>query len=297
MPRADIQTGRIGLGCATFGREIDQAASFAVADRALERGITMFDTAESYANGESERVLGRWVRDRGVRDRVTIATKVTAPLSQARILTTAEASLRNLGIERIDLYYLHVYPGDDRLEESLHALDALVRDGKVRRIGCSNFTHNQLRHALALQDRRGWARMRAIQPRYNLVDRDIERQTLPLCRREDIAVIAYSPLGAGFLTGKYRRDGAIPSGSRFDINPEHQQVYFHEEKWKIMERLREQSQATGAPMTRLALAWVLQQTAIATVLIGGRCPEQVDQAFDAGRVAVAVVDELAGLWA
>lgn len=287
-----LKVSRIGLGCVTFGREIDLDTSFAVADRAVERGINFFDTAEAYHKGESERVLGRYLRDRGLRDRVILATKIAPPLTGPRIREAFEASLRNLQTDRIDLYYFHRYPGDEALEECLEALQGLVARGQARSVGCSNFDAAQLHRTLELQRARGWATMAATQPIYNLVSREIEAELLPLCVRENVATVSYSPLGAGFLTGKYRRGAEVPKGTRFDVIPGHQGVYFHDEKWRVMEQLRALSQREGVPMTHLAMAWVLRQAAITSVLVGARSPAQVDQAFEAQAVAGSVVAKI-----
>ncbi|MCX5658524.1 MAG: aldo/keto reductase [Planctomycetota bacterium] len=287
-----LRVSRIGLGCVTFGREIDQAASFAVADRAVERGINFFDTAEAYHRGESERVLGRYLRERGLRDRVVVATKAALPLTGPRILEAAEASLKNLQTDRIDLYYLHRCPEDPAFDECLGALHALVASGKVRAVACSNFDAPQLKRALDSQRTHGWSPMAATQPIYNLVSREIEAELLPLCARERVAAVTYSPLGAGFLTGKYRQGGEVPKGSRFDVIPGHQGVYFHDDKWSVMELLRERSLRVNVPMTHLAMAWVLQQPAITTVLVGARSPAQVDQAFEAMAVDASLVADI-----
>jgi 1-deoxyxylulose-5-phosphate synthase len=286
LGRSDLRVSAIGLGGATFGREIDQPTAFAVLDRALERGITLFDTAEAYSAGRSEEILGRWIASRSARAQIVLTTKVAPPLGRARVIAAAEASLRRLQVETIDLFLLHSWDATTLLEETLAALDTLVDAGKVRCVGCSNFTAEQLGTALAQQGERGWARLEAVQPVYNLAMREIERELLPLCDDQQIGVITYSPLGAGFLTGKYRQGGPVPSGTRFDIAPGHQDIYFNDAAFGSMERLRAKSAELGMPMAQRALAWVLHRPGLTATLIGARSPAQVDQAFDAAELAV-----------
>lgn len=281
MGRSSLRVSSIGLGTVTFGREIDEAASFAVMNRALERGISLFDTAEAYGNGRSEEVIGNWLADRRARDRIVLATKVRSPLDRSHILASAEASLRRLRAETIDLFQLHNQDPSVPLEETLEALDVLVRQGKVRHIGCSNVAAWQLCKALWRQEANGWARMESVQPNYSLVVRDIEQELLPLCTDQQVGVLAYSPLGGGFLTGKYRQGGAVPAGTRMDVVPLMQPIYFHEAGFRILEGLRARAAALGTPMPLLALAWAMTAPGITSVLIGARSPEQVDQALEA----------------
>src|SRR5262245_46415425 len=211
LGKSALQVSSIGLGCVTFGREIDQATAFTVMDRALERGVTLFDTAEAYAGGRSEEVVGRWLAERGHRDRLVLATKVAGTLNRARVLTSAEASLRRLQTDRIDLFQVHHWDKTTPLEETLEALDLLLVQGKARAIGCSNYAAWQLCKALWRQEVHGWGRFESVQPNYNLVVREIETELLPLCADQQVSVLSYSPLGTGFLTGKYSQGGSIPA--------------------------------------------------------------------------------------
>jgi 1-deoxyxylulose-5-phosphate synthase len=281
LGRSDLRVSAIGMGGATFGREIDEPAAFAVLDRALERGITLFDTAEAYSAGRSEEILGRWSASRGARNRIVLATKVAPPLDRRRVIASAKASLRRLQVETIDLFQLHSWDPQTPLEETLEALDTLVRQGKARYAGCSNFAAWQLCKALWRQDARGWARLESAQPVYNLAMRDLERELLPLCADQELGVITYSPLGAGFLTGKYRQNEPVPSGTRFDIVPGHQDIYFNDASFQALERLRAKAAELSLPMAQVALAWVLGRPGVSSTLIGARSPAQVDQAFEA----------------
>jgi len=301
LGQTDLTISGIGLGCVTFGREIDEPTSQQIADHALSLGINLFDTAEGYHAGESERVLGRWIKDRGVRDQIVICTKASPtgePLRKERILRAAHRSLENLQLDDVDLYYLHVHPEDEALEECLEAIDLLQKQGKTKAVACSNFNADQLRHAVDLQQASNLARFQALQPNYNLVYRDIESATLPYCTQQQIATIGYSPLGAGFLTGKYSRDGDVPEGARFEVIPGHQGVYFHDDKWRVMEGLRAMSEAAGVSMIHLALAWVLRRPRTTCTLIGARTPAHVDQAFIALEhpdIDDAMLDQLTAL--
>ncbi|MEZ4834918.1 MAG: aldo/keto reductase [Caldilineaceae bacterium] len=286
LGRTELSVSSIGLGCVTFGREIDEDASFVVMDRALERGITLFDTAEAYAKGSSETVVGRWLADRGVRDQIVLATKVSGVLTRDRVISSAEASLQRLQTDVIDLFQVHHFDAKTPLNETLEALDALVKAGKVRYIGCSNYAAWQLCKSLWQQDVHDWARFESVQPNYNLVTRGIEGELLPLCADQAIGVISYSPLGAGFLTGKYRKDGPLPPGTRFDVMPGHQSIYFTDDKFRVMEGLRAASQESDMSMIRLALAWVIGRPGVTSVLVGARSVDHIEQAFEAESTAL-----------
>ena len=278
---SDVLVSAIGLGGATFGREIDEPTAFGVLDHALERGITLFDTAEAYSAGRSEEILGRWIASRGACDRIVLATKVAPALSRERVIASAEASLRRLQAEAIDLFQLHSWDAETPLAETLEAFDTLIRQGKARYVGCSNFAAWQVCKALWRQETRGWARLESVQPVYNLAMRDLERELLPLCADQQLGVITYSPLGAGFLTGKYREGGPVPGGTRFDIVPGHQDIYFNAASFQAMERLREAAEKLGLPMAQLALAWLFGRPGLTSTLLGARSRAQVDQAFEA----------------
>lgn len=251
---------RIGLGCVTFGREIEEAASFALLDHAFARGVTHFDTAAAYGGGASETILGKWLASRKP-EGITIATKILPPYDRIDITD----SLRRLGVEQIDLLYLHQWH-----ETALQAAAALEKL-PVKRFGVSNVTLDQLR-ALG-------PRFRVIQNNHNLAVRDVTDALRDYCAANDIAIVTYSPLGAGFLTGKHQN--GVQAGSRFEIIPGHQQVYFHEAAYQRLARLEAVAKRTGHSQAHLALAWALHQPGIDTVLVGGRTPAHLDQAFAA----------------
>ena len=278
--RTEIEVSSIGLGCVTFGREIDDETSFGILDHALERGINLLDTAEGYHAGASERVLGAWMNARGARDQVVLATKVAPPLGKQRVIQSTEESLERLQTDRIDIFQLHDWDGETELDETLAALGTLVEQGKVRYCACSNFSAWQLAKAL-LAAERGAPRMESIQPPYNLVQREIEPDLLPLCRDQEVGVMSYSPLGAGFLTGKYRQGDEVPSGTRFDVIPGHQPIYFTDHGWRVVEGLRAKADEIGRSMIQLALNWTIHQPGVTSVLVGARHTGHVDQAFEA----------------
>jgi aryl-alcohol dehydrogenase-like predicted oxidoreductase len=285
LGKSDLTVSSIGMGTSTFAREIDEATAFTVLDRAYERNITFYDTAEAYSAGQSEVVLGNWIKSRGVRQNIVLATKVTIPLGAERVLASADASLQRLQTDVIDLFQLHAFDANVPLEETLGALNQLVEAGKVRYIGCSNFAAWQLINALWISDRNKWAQFVSVQPVYNLALRGIESELLPACADQNIGVITYSPLGAGFLTGKYTRDGNVPAGTRFDVAPGHQPIYFNDPAYSAMERLRARSEEVNIPMPRLGLAWVLSRPNVTVTLVGGRTPKHIDQAFESLELA------------
>ena len=278
----NIDAGRIGLGCVTFGREIDEDAALRIMDYAAEKGIHFFDTAESYASGASEKIVGGWLRTRGMHRRITVSTKVIGSLTRAHIAEAIEASRNRLGLETIGAYLLHLPDPATPIEETLLALTEAVRSGRIALAGCSNYSFAGLREALACSDASGLEPFRMIQPIYNLVEREAERELMPFAARHGIRVVTYSPLGAGFLTGKYTPDRAqFPAGSRFAVKPGHADIYFTPEKFRAVDRLRAKAAASGIPMVRLAMGWVLQNPQVETVLVGARSTSHLDNALAA----------------
>lgn len=277
---ANLRVSQIGLGCVTFGREIDEATAHRMLDSAFERGINFFDTASAYSHGVSESIIGRWLASRRpAAGSITVATKILPPYDPARITEMVSASLQRLGLTTIDLLYLHRWDATAESPDTLAALDALVHAGKVRALGVSNYNLPQLETALALQERHGLARFSVVQNNHNLAVRDVSAELREFCAARKIAIVTYSPLGAGFLTGKHRH--GVQPGSRFDLVPGHQDVYFHDEAWRRLARLESVAARTGHSQAHLALAWALHQPGIASVLVGGRTPAHLDQALAA----------------
>lgn len=277
---ANLRVSRIGLGCVTFGREIDEAAAVQMLDGACERGINFFDTASAYSQGASESIIGRWLASRHpAADSLIVATKILPPYEPVRIAEMVSASLRRLGLAAIDLLYLHRWDATAELLDALATLDALVRDGKVRALGASNYNLPQLEAALVLQEQHGLARFSVVQNNHNLAVRDVSAELREFCAARQIAIVTYSPLGAGFLTGKHQH--GVQPGSRFDLIPGHQDVYFHEQSYRRLARLEAIAARTGHSQAHLALVWALHQPGIASVLVGGRTPAHLDQALAA----------------
>lgn len=275
-----LPLGRLGLGCATFGREIGAEAAFALLDHAFASGIVLFDTAATYSQGESERILGQWLAAHRVRrEQLAVATKLYPPYTPENISQAAAASAARLGVEVIDLFYLHKWDASVAAPGALAALDELVRTGRVRALGASNFTAAQLAPLLARQQAEGFAPFRALQNNHNLAVREVDAPLRDLCARHGLAIVTYSPLGAGFLTGKHR--AGVQPGSRFALSPGHQDIYFQPEAQRRLEKLAAVAARTGHSMSHLALAWAMHQPGTGTVLIGGRGPANIDQALAA----------------
>ena len=281
LGNSELHVSSIGLGSVTFGREIDAEESFSVIDYAMDRSINLIDTAEVYSAGTSETVLGQWLSRSSNRQKVVLGTKIVPPLGRERILQVAEDSLRRLQTDVIDLYQLHAFDANTPLEETMDALNTLVQQGKVRYLGCSNFDAWQICKALWIADVNDLAPMVSVQPNYSLAIRDIEAELLPFCADQNIGVTSYSPLGAGFLTGKYTKTWTAPKGTRFDVMPDHWDIYENDTSMRRMEGLRAIAEETGISMVQLALAWAIGQPGITSVLIGCRTLSHVDQAFNA----------------
>jgi aryl-alcohol dehydrogenase-like predicted oxidoreductase len=272
----------VGLGCNNFGGRIDEAATRKVVDAALDVGITCFDTADIYGGTKSEEFLGRALGAR--RDDVIVATKFGVPINDERkggataayIRLAVEDSLRRLGTDRVDLYQLHFPDQNTPLDETLGALDELVRAGKVREIGCSNFTPEMLDESEGISQARDIARFVSVQNEYSLLRRLPERGVLQACERDGIAFIPYFPLASGLLTGKYRRDEAPPEGTRLASMPaERQADMFSDKNMNRVEALDGWARQHGHSLLELAFTWLLAHRVVATVIAGATRPEQV----------------------
>jgi aryl-alcohol dehydrogenase-like predicted oxidoreductase len=291
--RTGLSVSRLCLGTATFGKQTDESASQQILDKAAEAGINFIDTADAYPMGadsalvgRTEEITGRWLK--GKRAGFIVATKGGAPMgpsswdqgsSRKHLLDAVDASLRRLGTDYIDLYQLHVDDPETSLDETLEALDIIVRSGRARYIGVSNFLAYRLARAIGRSDALRVARPASIQPRYNLLFREIERELLPLAREENIAVIPFNPLAGGLLTGKHRHD-AVPAKGRFSaeigqFGAIYQARYWHEREFQTIEKLRELAGQLGEPLAKLSIAWVLANPAITSVILGASRLEQL----------------------
>jgi aryl-alcohol dehydrogenase-like predicted oxidoreductase len=296
----DLRVSVLALGCGNFGgigsvpelfgRGDDEATAFALMDAARERGITLFDTANSYGGGRSEEWIGRWLASRGARDEVVLTTKVSnrvgprpedEGLSARHVREQVEASLRRLGTDRIDLYLAHGPDPRVPIEETLAAFDGLIRAGKVRHGGLSNFTGAQLAEAARTAARIGAAGPVNLQSGYSLLDRSAASDVFEVCTRHAVAFTAYSPLAGGWLSGKYRAARPYPAGSRMTLRPQPYQHWANEATFQAIEALHAYAARRGVSLPTLALAWVLGDPAVSAVVLGPRQPEQLAPALAA----------------
>ena len=300
LGRTGLRVPALCLGTMTFGLQCDEATAFAILDRAAEGGIDFIDTADVYplggdlaTVGRTEEIIGRWMRERGNRNRIVLATKCAgrmgpAPndggLSRFHIQRAVEASLRRLGTDVIDLYQVHAFDPHVPIDETMRALDDLVRSGKVRYAGCSNYPAWRLGEALAASERLGISRYESMQPRYNLLYREAETELLPLCRSNGLGVIVYNPLAGGFLSGKYTKGDEPVSGTRFTLGSAsamYQQRYWNDAQFDAVAALRSATDAREMKLASVAIAWVLAQPGITSAIIGASKPEQLDDTLAA----------------
>ena len=288
LGKTGLMVSELCLGCMTFGRELDEEGSKEIVGRFLGAGGNFIDTADVYAEGLSEEITGRAIKG-GLREDVVLATKVRFPmgdgpndvgLSRKHVVAGCEASLRRLGTDYIDLYQVHMWDAVTPLEETLSALTDLVRQGKVRYIGVSNFTGWQLMKALRVSELKGLEGFVSLQPQYSLVERNIEREVLPVCREEGLGVIPWSPLGGGFLSGKYRRGEEPPGGSRIaEATDDMEEAWARratERNWRTLDVVDEISQETGKSYAQISLNWLLRQGDVTAPIIGARRLDQLE---------------------
>lgn len=298
LGRSGLRVSRLCLGTMIFGTQLEQDAAFAVMDRALELGIDFIDVADVYPVppnpklwGRTEEIVGQWLDDR--RPRVTVATKCVNRVgtgandvggSRKHVIEACEASLRRLRAERIDLYYLHHSDTGAPMDETFEALDRLVQDGKIHYVAVSNFEAWQLGLAGAAIAERRLARITAVQPRYNLLSRTYERDLLPLCRASGMGVVPYNPLGAGMLTGKYRRGQEPPADSRFgwgEYGRMYQRRYWSDRMFDVAEAVEAVGRELDVSPARVALAWLLAQPGVTAPIVGASRPDQLDDSVGA----------------
>jgi aryl-alcohol dehydrogenase-like predicted oxidoreductase len=297
---AGVKVSPLCLGTMMFGGPTGEPDAVQIIHRAIDDGVNFIDTANMYAQGESERIVGNAVRDR--RDKVVLATKVrvaTGPgpndagCSRVHILREVEKSLLRLGLDHIDLYYLHQYDYETPLEESLRAFDDLVRHGKVRYIGCSNYYAFQLVEGLWISERQRLERFACVQPLYNLVNRDPELELFPACRAFGVGAAVYSPLARGVLTGKYRPGESFPEGSRAARGDKRiRETELREESFRISQELGRWCEQKGVATSQFTLAWVLANAAVTSAIIGPRTMEQYEDNLQALAYTFTSEDEV-----
>lgn len=304
--RTGLKVSRLCLGTMTFGYQCDEETSVQILDTAADAGIDFIDTADVYplgappdVFGRTEEILGRWLKGR--RDQFIVASKCFFPTgpkpwdsgnSRQNIMRAVEASLRRLDTDHIDLYQIHSWDPSTPIDETLRALDDLVRSGKVRYIGCSNVLAYQLARAIGRAEVLGVTGFESVQPRYNMLFRENERELFPLCSEERIAVIPYNPLAGGFLTGKHLR-GEPTAGGRFTLGyaaERYQERYWHERMFDTIDHLRNMAEEAGISMATLAVQWVLDNPVITSPIIGASRPEHLADAIAA--VNMPLDDEL-----
>jgi aryl-alcohol dehydrogenase-like predicted oxidoreductase len=309
-----IKISRLGLGCGNFGGigsapqffgmgESEEQA-FALMDRAFEAGINFFDTANAYGGGRSETYIGRWLAAKGsaARQQLLISSKVFNPvgpgpndrgLSRRHILSQVDESLRRLQTDRLDLYLIHEPDPATPLEETLTALDDVVRAGKVLYVGASNIEAWRLARALWASDVRRLIRFEWVQNSYSLLDRSAERELFPLCEDQRVGFTAFSPLAGGWLTGKYRSPGAYPQGSRMTLRPEPYTHLVNDAVFRAVAAFADEARARGVHVTALAIAWVLRHRCVNAAIVGPRTVEQLDAALAAPSIMLADADAAA----
>jgi aryl-alcohol dehydrogenase-like predicted oxidoreductase len=298
MGNTGLKVSEICLGTMTFANQCDEKTSFAIMDKAADKGVFFIDTADVYpvppspeTAGRSEEMVGKWLEGR--RDRFVLATKCRMRvghgvndegLSRRHIMKAVEDSLRRLRTDYIDLYQPHSPDPDTPLEETLRALDDLVHQGKVRYLGCSNYAAWQLALALGISYRHNLHRFSCVQPRYNMLYREIENELLPLCLDQGIGVIAYNPLAGGFLSGKYKGGEPPPAGTRFTLGKTgdlYRERYWEQSQFEAVEQVKKFLQPRGRSLVQVAVAWVLGQSGITSAIIGASKPEQLDDSLAA----------------
>jgi aryl-alcohol dehydrogenase-like predicted oxidoreductase len=289
LGKTGLRVSELCLGAMTFGRESDEPTSFQIMDHFVESGGNFIDTADVYTRGVSEEIVGRWLKGKR-REDYTIATKVRFPmgegpndagLSRKHILSGVESSLRRLQTDYIDLYQVHCWDRRTPLEETLSTLDGLVRSGKVRYIGASNYSGWQLQKAIDLSNQNGWEQFTCLQPLYNLLDRSTEWELVPVCENEGLGVIPWSPLRGGWLSGKFRRGMTAPGeGTRIKTASEQGwseswDKYNNEHTWTVLDALFTMADDTGKSPAQVAINWLLQRPGVTAPIIGARTMEQL----------------------
>jgi 1-deoxyxylulose-5-phosphate synthase len=288
LPHTDLTVSRLCFGTMTLGKPLDQAGTNQIIDRCIDSGINFFDTANMYNAGAAETLLGNALK--GHRDKIVLASKVFFKmgeepdqhgLSRKAILRAIDESLKRLQTDHLDLYYLHAPDHTVPVEESLEAMESLVKQGKVRYPASSNYAGWEVVQMLWIAKDRGWREPFVSQPMYNLLARGIEQEYLPMCKEFGVSTVVYNPLAGGLLTGKHRPDAVIP-GTRFDDNKLYQDRYWHQQYFHAVERLRQIAQSAGRSLVSLSLNWLLHHTASDVVILGASSLAQLNENLAAG---------------
>jgi aryl-alcohol dehydrogenase (NADP+) len=290
--RTGLQVSRLCLGTMTFGLQCDEKSSHAILDAAAEAGITFLDTADVYPlggkledAGRTEEIVGKWLRGR--REKFVLATKCSGRMgpapwqqgtSRKHVLSAIDASLKRLGTDYVDLYQVHHFDAATPVDETVAAFDAVVKSGRARYVGVSNYHAYRVARALGRAEALGRAKLVSVQPRYSLLFRQIERELLPLCEEEGLAVMPYNPLAGGLLTGKHRRAAPPAEGSRFTLGTAgkmYSERYWQEREFDTVDAFVALAKEHGIAPATLAIAWVLAHPAVTTPIVGASKPEQL----------------------
>ncbi|MCU7490564.1 MAG: aldo/keto reductase [Bacteroidota bacterium] len=318
LGRTGLKVSEVCLGTMTFGYQCDETTSFQILDRAYEGGVNFIDTADVYplppqlsTVGRTEEIIGNWLKaNPGRRHETILATKCNGKmgpgvndqgLSRRHIMDAIDASLKRLKTDFIDLYQVHFFDGETPLDETLRALDDLVRSGKVHYIGCSNYQAYQLAKALWVSDKLSISRYDSIQPRYNLLFREFENELFPLCKSEEVGVIVYNPLAGGFLTGKHERDKEPEEMGRFKLGDSgklYQARYWQDAQFDQVDLMKEFFKDRNKSLTQVSLAWVLSHSYVTSAIVGASKSNQLDESLPG--VDLSLDEEemtfLNGLW-
>ena len=312
LGRTGKQISSLALGTGTFGREINEEDSYRIMDHCLDKGITFFDTAEAYGGGQarenrkkslgvddirettgemssSERIIGSWMNARGVREQITLCTKISGGRGKPEEIQRAlAASLDRLQTNHVEIYKMHSPDPNTPIAETLDAMTTEKRSGRISVcIGGANYDTAQVQEVLDVANAKGYDRFEITQPNYNLAVSGAQDSLFPLCQKEQIAVTPYSPLGAGFLTGKYTTDKTnIPPRTRMDVAPSHIDIYFNDRSFRIMEKLKEKARDLDVPVVQLAMAWPMTHPTVTAVLVGAREIRHIDNAIAAYQMAL-----------
>ena len=306
LSNTDLKVSRLSYGTMPFGSQADEAASRKLVDRCLDAGINFFDTANMYNMGKAETILGKALAGR--RDRAVVATKLAykmgegpddGGLSRAALRKALDASLKRLGMDYVDLYYLHWPDRDTPLEETLAAMDEAVRAGKVRYPAISNFPAWQVCEMLWIAEKNGWAPPRVSQVMYNLLTRNTEEEYLPFSKHLGIAVLPYNPLAGGLLSGKHSRGQGPPAGTRFDKNPLYLGRYWHDDYFDAVDELKTIARDAGRTLIELAFQWLLGNAQMDSVILGASRMEQLEEnlkACESGPLDPETLERCDGVW-
>jgi aryl-alcohol dehydrogenase-like predicted oxidoreductase len=303
--RSGVRVSRLCMGTMTFGGQADEQQSRRMVDMCLDAGINFFDTANIYNDGESERILGRILKGR--RDDLVVASKVRYPtgdgpndegLSRVHIRRAIDATLERLQMDYVDLYQAHQPDYETPIDVTLDAMDELVRDGRVRYGGVSNFAAWQVCEAMHVAERRSVAAPVSVQPMYNMLMREVETELLPMCRAYNLATMAYNPLAGGLLTGKHER-GTPEAGTRFGLLKSYRDRYWHDRYFDAIENLKTVASEAGIAMVEMSLRWLLGRENLTCIILGASRPEQLEQnlaACENGALPADVQDACDEAW-